>query len=142
MPQANEGTMPIIRGANFLWVLMSVLALVVGLIAGRMGLVGQPPNTLSLANFRADFPLRKIQTKTFSNETVQIDGNEFIDCTFDNVIFKFDGTAPFRFSNDHFQGHSKYSLTSNNPVIKSTIELMGAFINLTNPPQPPTKENK
>jgi len=134
--------MPIIRGGNFLWVLISVLALVVGLIGGRMGLVGQPPNTLSLANFRADFPLSKIQAKTFSNETVQIDGNEFIDCTFDNVIFKFDGKAPFRFSNDHFQGHSKYSITSSNPIVTSTIQLMGGFINLTNPQQSPPKENK
>jgi hypothetical protein len=130
------------RGTNFLWVLICALALVIGLIAGRMGLVGQPPNTVSLANFRADFPLRQIQTKTFRNETVQIDGNEFIDCTFDNVTFQFDGTAPFRFTNDHFQGHSKYSITSNNPVIKSTIELMGAFIHLTNPPQNPPQENK
>ena len=134
--------MPIIRGANLLWVLISVLALVIGLIAGRTGLVGRPSNTLSLANFRADFPLRKIQTKTFSNETVQIDGNEFIDCTFDNVIFKFDGTAPFRFSNDHFQGHSKYSMTSSNPIVTSTIQLMGAFLHLTNPQQTPPIENK
>ena len=85
--------MPSIRGANFLWVLVSALALVIGLIAGRMEIVGPAPNTLSLANFRADFPLGQVQTKTFRNETVQIDGNQFIDCTFDNVAFKFDGTA-------------------------------------------------
>jgi len=136
--------MPSIRGANFLWALISALALVIGLIAGRMGLVGQPPNTLSLASFRADFPLRQIQTKTFRNEIVQIDGIEFIDCTFDNVTFKFDGTAPFRFTHDQFQGHSKYSITSNNPIIKATIELMGAFMNLTKPAetQNAPKENK
>jgi hypothetical protein len=134
--------MPTIRGANVLWILISALALVTGLIAGRMGVAGPTPNTVSLANFRADFPLRQIQAKALKNETVQIDGNEFIDCTFDNVTFKFDGTAPFRFSKDHFQGHSKFSITSNNPVIKSTIELMGAFINLTNSPQAPTNQNK
>jgi hypothetical protein len=131
-----------IRSTHFLWALISALALIIGLIAGRMGIVGQTPNTISLANFRADFPFRQIQTKTFRNEVVQIDGNEFIDCTFDNVTFKFDGTAPFRFTNDHFQGHSKYSITSNNPIIKSTMELMGAFIHLTNPAQNPPNENK
>jgi len=49
--------MPSIRGTNLLWGLVCAFALVVGLIAGRMGLAGQSANTLSLANFRADFPL-------------------------------------------------------------------------------------
>ena len=117
-----------IRNSSLLWGLISVLALVIGQIAGRMGLAGQSPNTLSLANFRADFPLKQIQGKKFENETVQLDGNAFIDCTFANVVFKFDGQSPFSFTNDHFEDRSKLSITSNNPIVKATIGLMGAFI--------------
>ena len=134
--------MPNISGANLLGGLICVLALVIGLIAGRMGLVGQSPNTLSLANFRPDFPLTKIQTKTFRNETVQLDGNEFIDCTFDNVVLKFDGKAPFRLTNDHFVQPLKFTIASDNPIIKATIELMGAFLKAANPTQNQPKDNK
>src|SRR5215469_6364838 len=119
--------MPNIRSTSLLWGLICALALVVGLIVGRMGLAGQS-NALSLANFRPDFPLKEIRGKTFKNETVQLDGNAFIDCTFDNVTLRFEGQAPFRFTNDHFNG--KFSVASNNPVVKSTMELIGTFIKM------------
>ena len=142
MRRVNEDIMPNISGANLLWGLICVLALVIGLIAGRMGLVGQSPNTQSLANFRADFSLKQIQAKTFKNETVQLDGNEFIDCTFDNVVLKFNGQAPFRLTNVHFIEPSKFSIASDNPVIKSTLELMSAFFKASNPTQNQPKDNK
>ena len=123
-----------IRGTSLLWGLICALALVVGLIAGRMGLAGHS-NALSLANFRPDFPFTEIRGKTFKNETVQLDGNAFIDCTFDNVTLKFDGQAPFRFTNDHFEERSKLQITSNNPIIKSTIQLISGFLRLENPAQ-------
>ena len=134
--------MPNISGANLLWGLICVLALVIGLVAGRMGLVGQSPHTLSLDNFRADFPLTTIQTKTFRNETVQLDGNEFIDCTFDNVVLKFDGKAPFRFTNDHFARDSKFTIASDNPIITATIQLVSAFLKAENPTQNQPKDDK
>jgi len=133
--------MPNIRSTSLLWGLICALALVIGLIAGRMGLAGHS-NALSLANFRPDFPLKEIREKTFKNETVELDGNAFIDCTFDNVTLKFDGQAPFRFTNSHFDNRSKYQITSNNPVISSTIELIGVFLKLQNPAQNQLKENK
>jgi hypothetical protein len=114
-------------GTKLIWGLSCALALIVGLIAGRMGLVGLTPNAMSLANFRPDFPLTQIQSRTFKNETVQIDGNEFIDCTFDNVTFKFNGQAPFHFSNVHFHVPSKFEISSDNPIVKSTMELVSAF---------------
>ena len=128
--------------AYLLWGLSCALALVIGLIAGRMGLVGPTPNTMSLANFRADFPLKQIQSRTFKNETVQIDGNEFIDCTFDNVVFKFDGQAPFRFTNDHFAQRSKFTIASDNPIITATIQLVSAFLKAENPTQNQPKDDK
>src|SRR5262245_21730888 len=114
-------------GTKLIWGLSCALALIVGLIAGRMGFVGPTPNTMSLANFRPDFPLTQIQSRTFKNETVQIDGNEFIECTFYNVTFKFDGQAPFRFTNDHFHLPLKIGISSDNPIVKSTMELVSAL---------------
>jgi hypothetical protein len=139
---ANEGVMPNIRSTDLLWGLGCALALVIGLIAGRMGLVGQTPNTQTLANFRADFPLNQVQGKTFKNETVQLDGNDFINCTFDNVILKFEGQAPFRFTNAHFVEQSKFSLASDNPAVKAALELMGGFLRTQNPAQNQPKDNK
>ena len=74
-----------------------------------------------------------ISRLTYKDQTVQIDGNNFIDCTFDNVTFRFDGEAPFRFTNSHFGG--KFSVTSNNPVVKATIALLSGFIKMESAPQ-------
>jgi hypothetical protein len=129
-----------IKTTHPLWVLICVLALLIGLAAGQRALAEQSANTQSLANFREDYPLKEYRGKTYKDETVQIDGNNFIDCTFDNVTFRFDGEAPFRFTNDHFKG--KFGLTSNNPAVKATMELLGAFIKLENAAQNPSKDNK
>jgi hypothetical protein len=129
-----------IKGTNPLWVLIYALAVVIGLSAGQMALAQQSANTQSLANFRDDYPFKEYRGKTYKDETVQIDGNNFIDCRFDNVIFRFDGQAPFRFANDHFSG--KFSLTTNNPVVKATMELVGTFINLENAAQGKPNRNK
>jgi hypothetical protein len=134
--------MPNLGNTNFLWGLISALALLIGLVAGRMGLVGQGPDTISLANFRPEFPFKQIQGKTFKNETVQLDGNAFIDCTFDNVILKFDGQAPFSFTNDHFVDRSKIAIVSNNPAIKETLGLMGAFMKAESPAQNQPQQSK
>jgi hypothetical protein len=128
------------KTTNLVGVLICALALVIGLAAGQMALAEQSANTQSLTNFREDYPLKEIRGKTFKDETVQLDGNAFIDCTFDNVVFGFDGEAPFRFTNDHFTG--KFSLRSNNPVVKTTMELIGTFIKLENAPQNQSRENK
>jgi hypothetical protein len=114
--------------------LIYILALVVSPIAG---LAQQSPNIQS--NFRADFPLNKIEAKTYKNETVRIDGNEFIECTFDNVVFQFDGEAPFRFTNAHFVPGSKVSITSTNPAITAAFSLENEISKLQNPARNQTK---
>jgi len=129
-----------IKTTHHVRALICVLALVIGLAAGKTALAEQSVNTQSPSNFREDYPLKEYRGKTYKDETVQIDGNSFIDCTFDNVTFRFDGEAPFRFTNDHFQG--KFSLTSNNPVVKATMELLGGFIKMENAAQNQTKDNK
>jgi hypothetical protein len=77
------------------------------------------------------FPLRQIRQQTFKNQTVQLDGNEYVDCTFENVTFKFEGEAPFRFTNDHFEKGSKFSVTSDSPPVKATLELVTALMRVS-----------
>jgi hypothetical protein len=122
-----------------LWVLICILALVIGPAAGKMALADQSTNSQSVTNFREDYPLKEYRGKAYKDETVQIDGNNFIDCTFDNVTLRFEGEAPFRFTNDHFQG--KWQFTSNNPVVKSTMALLATFSKLENAVQNQSKEN-
>jgi hypothetical protein len=135
--------MPIKNSTTLLWGLICVLALVIGLILGRQGIAGgdaNVPNIVhSASNFRADFPLTQVREKTFKNEIVQLDGNEFISCTFDNVGFEFDGQAPFRLTNVHFENQAKIEIKSKNPVVSATLELMGAFMKLQNASRPQEK---
>jgi hypothetical protein len=104
--------------------------LVIGLIVGRTGAVGHAVNAPSESTFRQNFPLKQIRQTTFKDQTVSLDGNEYVDCTFINVTFKFEGQAPFRLTNDHFENHSKFGITSDDPAIKATIQLMIALVGL------------
>jgi hypothetical protein len=115
---------------NILWSSACALMLVVGLIVGRTGVVGQTVKAPSESTFRDDFPFKQIRQTTFKDQTVTLDGNEYIDCTFIDVMFKFDGQAPFRLTNDHFENHSKFGITSDNPAVNSTIQLMTALVGL------------
>jgi hypothetical protein len=114
-----------IKTTHPLWLLICALALIIGPAAGGMALAEQSANMQSLANFREDYPFKEYRGMTYKDETVQIDGKNFIDCTFDNVTLRFEGKAPFRFTNDHFT--EKFAFASNNPVVKSTMALLGAF---------------
>jgi hypothetical protein len=55
-------------------------------------------------------------------------------------VLRFDGQAPIRFTNDHF--NSKIWLTSNNPVVKATMELIGPFIKAESAAQGKPNGNK
>ncbi len=132
--------MPRSTNTTLLYGLICVLALIVTPVLAEPGQAQESGDQLPSANFNVDYPLQQIRGKTFKNETVQLDGNEFIDCTFDNVILEFDGQAPFRFTNDHFETRSKIEIKSNNPVVRATIGLVAALMKLEKANQP--KENK
>ena len=57
----------------------------------------------------------------FQNETVLLDGHEFIDCHFENVTFKFDGIKPFRFTGKN-TGNSR-KVTTDNKIVGQTLTL-------------------
>lgn len=44
-----------------------------------------------------NYSFKKVSNRTFKSETVDLDGNEFIDCSFDSVTFVYNG-QPFKFS--------------------------------------------
>jgi hypothetical protein len=126
---------------TLLWGLFCALMLIVGLIVGRTELAKHNTNAPFASNFREDFPLKQIRDQTFKNQTVQVDGNEFINCTFDNVVFKFEGQAPFRFVTDHFENGSKLGVASDNRPIQAAIELTAAIMKVGSGAQntPPAK---
>jgi hypothetical protein len=65
-------------------------------------------------------PKEVISGKSFLNETVSLDGKVFVNCTFNNVILSFDGTAPFEISRNanRFVGQI---------IIKTRNERLGIF---------------
>jgi hypothetical protein len=42
-----------------------------------------------------DYPKTEVVRQRFSHETVVLDGHDYINCTFDQVTFVYDGIAPF-----------------------------------------------
>jgi hypothetical protein len=70
-----------------------------------------------------DKPLEKQFRIKFKNETVLLDGFEFIECTFDNVTFKYQGTKPFRFTGKT-SGNSRKVTTDNKIVGQAFILAM------------------
>lgn len=71
-----------------------------------------------------DAPLEKRFRFHYKNETVDVDGFEFIECTFENVTFRYQGRRPFRFHKT--KGDSK-KLTTDNPVVGTTVILLTAI---------------
>src|ERR1044071_8361519 len=67
------------------------------------------------------YPLNQIEGKHFENQTVDLDGNEYRDVTFENVTFKYEGKAPTRFSDVKIvtvqPGKLAGRIASNNPVV-------------------------
>ena len=68
-----------------------------------------------------DRSLEKRFRTHFKNEIVLIDGLEFIECRFENVTFKYDGTRPFRFTGKN-TGNSR-RVTTDNKIVGQTLSL-------------------
>jgi hypothetical protein len=70
-------------------------------------------------------PLKPIVTKHFQNETVELDGKSFIDCTFEKVTFVYQGTMPAQFTNCSRPNHEGgYIFRSSNPVVQVTCGII------------------
>lgn len=70
-------------------------------------------------------PTKIVRGKFFANEKVPVDDTTFYDCTFTNVTFVYDGTAPFQMNDSSIVG--TYAFESNNPSIQATGLLLSGI---------------
>lgn len=71
-------------------------------------------------------PLERIYSPVFTNETVVLDGKEFISPTFDNVTFVFNGTGGVRIDTPKWINHDgklMVRFASRNHLVTSAISL-------------------
>jgi len=73
-------------------------------------------------SFDPTIPLERVMGKSFQDETVYVDGKEFIKCTFENVTFHYDGKARYMFREAVFTGHEIVE-TNNSSIYAYTILL-------------------
>lgn len=68
------------------------------------------------------FPYEYVVAQQFVNTDVLLDGRDFSNCTFTNVNFVYEGTAPFRFNGQPtLVGNNRVSTDS--AVVKSTFNV-------------------
>jgi hypothetical protein len=63
-----------------------------------------------------------IRNKTFINDRVVVDGNYYLECTFENVTFHYNGTTAIKLKGNHIRGNVFFS--SDNVAVKGTYLLM------------------
>lgn len=74
--------------------------------------------------------LERVYNRTFTNETVELDNKYFINPTFDNVTFAYNGLGPFGWDKATWKTHDSklYVQTeSRNPVVNNTSQLLVAI---------------
>jgi hypothetical protein len=111
------------------WAAGAAFAIVIGIwlmhLAAFFGLVdrgtvqGAADSTTKPPNW--DAPLRRVYGQTFKNQTIELDGREFVKSTFEHVTFVYNGTAPTRLIDNTSTDHQ---LQSSNPVVLQTMDLM------------------
>jgi hypothetical protein len=72
-------------------------------------------------------PLERVYPRTFTNETVVLDGKHFIDPKFDNVTFFYGGTGGVQIDNPKYRTPGVVRMESNNKVVATTITLATNF---------------
>jgi hypothetical protein len=75
----------------------------------------------------------QVDGRTFANEVVVLDGHDFVNCTFTNVTFVYDGKTPVKFTHNTVVGGFRFK--TNNEVVDRTAVLMRG-LGLTRPEIP------
>jgi hypothetical protein len=70
-------------------------------------------------------PSSLVSDRFFDDEEVPLDGKSYINCTFTNVTFVYDGTAPMVFSHNSVFGGFK--IKSNNPSVEASLIFLYGF---------------
>lgn len=66
-------------------------------------------------------PSKRFQGQSFENQEVLLDDSSYIDCTFRNVTFIYNGTSTFVFEHNVISG---YVFQSDNPSINNTMRVL------------------
>jgi hypothetical protein len=131
IPDKMDDRLTIIANSRIAWFIMFGISVVAIALVARLKnsrSVQQPAaiqealpasNNFPITDW--DKPLEKRFRKAYKNETVLLDGLEFIECTFENVTFKYQGTKPYRLHTS--SGNSK-KLTTDNVVVGQTVILV------------------
>jgi hypothetical protein len=103
----------------------TMLVLAIGsLVACIVGLATRPDVDREWSHPRpaSSYPMQTTTGATFHNETVPLDGHKYVNCTFHEVTFTYEGRAPFS-----FDGNTKIEglhFRSDNARIGAIINLM------------------
>lgn len=62
--------------------------------------------------------------QTFENETIQLDGNTFTGCTFQNCMLVFDGTEPPNLGANQFRGDVVLTLRGNAVALAHLLSML------------------
>lgn len=110
---------PLVRTPNVLAVAVLVLATAV------MGydIYDRGDGRSSFPSNCVNYQYTEIDSHQFSHETVRLDGRKFVNCSFDNVTFKFEGTAPFQFIPYPPVTIADIKVRSDVPVVKGSFNV-------------------
>ena len=72
-----------------------------------------------------NYSFQQVVGQHFKDETIKLDGKEFIYCSFDNVDFVYNGTAPYKIELGNTIVHRQnVRITSDNPVVSQALALL------------------
>ena len=75
------------------------------LVAHELGILGgRSHESIAITEWPAEYKPNVITNRTFRNERVILDGNEYIACEFYNVTLVYNGTTPVRFTQNKLNG--------------------------------------
>jgi hypothetical protein len=73
--------------------------------------------------------LKQIRSAVYTNETVPLDGCDYVECKFTNVTFQWEGSAGTRMTNCEIHlGPDGIRIATHNNVVQQTIEIFRAFL--------------
>jgi hypothetical protein len=109
---------PQVRTPNFLAIVVLCLATVVvgfDVIDRHYHLTSGPD--------WAVYRYTEVYNRTFSHETVKLDGHKFYSCTFNDVTFEYSGEGPFEFDPYPPKLTTPITIKSNIPAIKAAMNM-------------------
>ena len=110
------GQFPMMFNLILICFIIAVISVCVSLFARR--------NTGKL-KFSKNYKFTEVRNRKFNKETVPVDGYGYEHCSFEDVTFDWNGTAPFKFQYCSFLGRPNINTRSD--TVTTTIILLKAL---------------